>query len=343
MDCCQWMYDTRLDSGGGLHKDFVDGVELFLEAALSKPFVVTVDDEGKKCIPCPCKKCGNLLRRDVDTVAVHLYKVGFCALYTVWHKHGEVQVNVQDDLNNQTIDQGEEMVRAVAGPDFNWDDQPTGAAKKFFDMIEANKMPLLKVNANGELKCEAQTVLSLVTQALALKSENQLSQKCYNGMLALIKSTLSSGENMPDNFYQAKRMIEGMGMEHEKIDVCPNFCMLYFGKVRGKKIKCDVCGMSRYKPPGPNPDAKPVPQKQLRYLPITPRLQRLYMTKSNAQNMMWHKKGKREKPWIMVHPADGEAWKHFCKKYPEFAKEARNVFLGLSTDGFMPFNSSVAP
>ena len=59
--------------------------------------------------------------------------------------------------------------------------------------------------------------------------------------------------------------------------------------------------------------------------------------------MRWHKEGKRDKPGIMVHPADGEAWKHFMEKYPEFAKEVRNVVFGLTTDGFMPFNSSAAP
>jgi Transposase family tnp2 len=86
-----------------------------------------------------------------------------------------------------------------------------------------------------------------------------------------------------------------------------------------------------------------VPKKVLRYLPIAPRLQKLYMTRGNAKHMRWHKEGVREKPGIMVHPADGEDWKQFDQKYSEFASEIRNVRLGLSTNGFMPFNSSAAP
>jgi hypothetical protein len=53
--------------------------------------------------------------------------------------------------------------------------------------------------------------------------------------------------------------------------------------------------------------------KQLRYMPVTPRLKRLYLSEERAKPMVrlgWHKKGKRdsEDPDIMSHPTDGEAW-----------------------------------
>ncbi|GJT57079.1 hypothetical protein Tco_0992133 [Tanacetum coccineum] len=41
----------------------------------------------------------------------------------------------------------------------------------------------------------------------------------------------------------------------------------------------------------------------------------------------------------MQHPVDGRAWKNFDTKYPDFAKEPRNVQLGLATDGFNPFGN----
>jgi len=31
----------------------------------------------------------------------------------------------------------------------------------------------------------------------------------------------------------------------------------------------------------------------------------------------------------MSHPADGEAWKHFDRKYPSFAADARNLRLAV--------------
>ena len=40
---------------------------------------------------------------------------------------------------------------------------------------------------------------------------------------------------------------------------------------------------------------------------------------------------------LLRHPADGDAWKDFDDKYPDFALDPRNLRLGLATDGFSPF------
>ncbi|KAL4585460.1 hypothetical protein LXL04_010081 [Taraxacum kok-saghyz] len=48
--------------------------------------------------------------------------------------------------------------------------------------------------------------------------------------------------------------------------------------------------------------------------------------------MTWHYEHQTESG-LMVHPSDGEAWKHFDSNHPEFASEPRNVCLGLCTDG----------
>ena len=46
---------------------------------------------------------------------------------------------------------------------------------------------------------------------------------------------------------------------------------------------------------------------------------------------------------IMVHPADGDAWKALDDFDPEFALDPRNIRIGLATDGFTPFSTSVSP
>jgi hypothetical protein len=58
--------------------------------------------------------------------------------------------------------------------------------------------------------------------------------------------------------------------------------------------------------------------------------------------MLWHKEGDRDSqdPDIMMHPSDGDAWKDLDRFDPEFARDARNVRLGLSTDGFTPYDNS---
>ncbi|CAL2247912.1 unnamed protein product [Prunus armeniaca] len=79
-----------------------------------------------------------------------------------------------------------------------------------------------------------------------------------------------------------------------------------------------------------------IPQKVMRFLPLKPRLQRLYMSTHTATDMRWHKE-KWVDDDVMRHPADGEAWKEFDRTFPEFAVDPRNVRLGLATDGFNPY------
>jgi hypothetical protein len=50
--------------------------------------------------------------------------------------------------------------------------------------------------------------------------------------------------------------------------------------------------------------------KQLHYIPITPRLKRLFLCEEIVQQMRWHMKGIRDSKEanIMSHLADDEAW-----------------------------------
>ena len=42
----------------------------------------------------------------------------------------------------------------------------------------------------------------------------------------------------------------------------------------------------------------------------------------------------------MTHPCHGQAWQMFDNSFPDFAAEARNVRIGLCTDGFTPWGFS---
>ncbi|XP_074347194.1 uncharacterized protein LOC141686025 [Apium graveolens] len=63
------------------------------------------------------------------------------------------------------------------------------------------------------------------------------------------------------------------------------------------------------------------------------------MSEHTAKHMTWHK-NREIKEGELSHPSDGDDWKNFDKRYPSFAKEFRNVRLGLSSDGFNPFGNS---
>ena len=57
-----------------------------------------------------------------------------------------------------------------------------------------------------------------------------------------------------------------------------------------------------------------VPTKILRYFPLKPRIQRMYICKEFSKLMTWHavEQKKDAKLW---HPTNGEAWKVMDDKY----------------------------
>ncbi|KAM6577970.1 hypothetical protein CsatB_029807 [Cannabis sativa] len=119
-----------------------------------------------------------------------------------------------------------------------------------------------------------------------------------------------------------------------------NCCLFY--KENASKEACLVCGTSRWVT-SENGKAKKVPCKVMRYFPLTPRLKRLYSSRITAKSMIWHHTGKSKDDGVLRHSVDGLAWKDFDAKHPEFARDPRNVRLGLAADGFNPFgNMSLA-
>ena len=101
----------------------------------------------------------------------------------------------------------------------------------------------------------------------------------FEANLELIHEFLPSDSKIPKDFYQSKKLLEGLGMPYQKIDVCYNNCMLYY-KDNISKGKCDVYSTSRYEEGHDR-----VPRKVLCYLPIKDRLQRLYAHETTAKLM----------------------------------------------------------
>ena len=51
------------------------------------------------------------------------------------------------------------------------------------------------------------------------------------------------------------------------------------------------------------------------------------MSPRTTEHMTWHQTHDAV-DGVMVHPSDGEAWKHFNNVHPDFSAESRNVLLG---------------
>jgi hypothetical protein len=85
---------------------------------------------------------------------------------------------------------------------------------------------------------------------------------------------------MPKDLYQSKKIVAGLGINYEKIDACKKNCMLFW-KEHKDDTECMHCDMYRYvkviNEDGVSVTTK-VAVKQLHYIPIMPRLKRLFLS-----------------------------------------------------------------
>ncbi|XP_060171510.1 uncharacterized protein LOC132602749 [Lycium barbarum] len=159
-----------------------------------------------------------------------------------------------------------------------------------------------------------------------------LSDKALSMILDLLRDAFENAK-FPPSFYEAKKIINKLGLDYTKIPACPNNCMLYWDGDLELEA-CKYCGTSKWDPTKKKKQAA----KILRYFPLKPRLQRLYMCRKTAEHMRWHVSGSN-RDGLIRHPRDGEAWKTFDLTHSEFASDPRNVRLGLASDGFNPFGT----
>jgi hypothetical protein len=118
------------------------------------------------------------------------------------------------------------------------------------------------------------SVLSFVTRLMAIKFKFTFSNNCYKELLKLFNDVLPANHKVPRDMYQSKKLLSGLSMNYEKIDVCQDNCMLFWKEHVNEK-KCLRCGKSRFVEVI-NADGEEVmteiAYKQLHYMPHTPRL-----------------------------------------------------------------------
>ena len=105
---------------------------------------------------------------------------------------------------------------------------------------------------------------------------------------------------MPNSNYEAKKILSDLSLHYEKIDTCKNDCIIYY-KEHSDAIECPVCGFPRWKSnKGSGTKEKKIANKVLRYFPITPRLQRIFMSSKIVKDIKWHS-GKRINDGVLRH------------------------------------------
>ena len=346
------------ESCGRSDKRYLDGILAFCNFAASKK-----GRDEPKLYKCPCEKC--LLQwvpLPLDDMYTHLWQNGFMKTYTIWKEHGEsADIPSLYDQRQHILEEREgascsafvsndvvpdSVTREILYDTFpfldRWamEDNANGPGDAFVDDVLD---PIAKdaFEKYNRLLAEAQTpvyegsketVLTTILKAVKNKIEYKWSDKSFDKNCQYIKDLLREPNKYPDSYRAVRKILKDMGLGYEIIHACENGCCLFYKK-RAARNTCHVCGQSRWRS---TVDGTKIPRKVLRYFPLTPRLQRLYMSPHTAKDMRWH--GERiADPEVLKHPADGEAWQEFDRSFPDFASEIRNVRLGIATDGFNPY------
>ncbi|XP_026397135.1 uncharacterized protein LOC113291866 [Papaver somniferum] len=311
------------------HDAFKVGVRNFIDYA-------SWDLEPDQKIFCPCKDCNNNKRELVSVVHGHILWNGFMPGYVDWVYHGEGEDQVRETTNTGNVVQDDDEEMSDLLQEMNYD------ASNFYKLLNDAQVSLYP-------GCEKFSRLSFIVHLLHVKSLGGLNIKGFDALLSLLTKAFPDAK-LPKNFYDARTTIKGLGLGYILIDACENDCVLFW-KENADKTSCPVCHASRWKTTELNvdnesirrtPRGKNIPVKQLRYFPLKPRLQRLFMSSKTASYMRYHAK-RRPKDGVLRHPVDAETWKTFDKKHPEFAADPRNVRLALATDGMNPFGNMLHP
>ena len=76
-----------------------------------------------------------------------------------------------------------------------------------------------------------------------VKAKNGWSDKSFTSLFQVVQDMLPEENTLPKSYYQVKKILYPIGMEHQKIHACPNDCILYREEYE-EMHKCPRCGVA---------------------------------------------------------------------------------------------------
>ncbi|XP_010684464.1 uncharacterized protein LOC104899023 [Beta vulgaris subsp. vulgaris] len=290
----------------------------------------------------PCSKCKLRKWYSADDVGGHILFNSFHKEYRNWifHRKNDETSNTQGPLSSQETIVGRDDSKGLLTDAFSVStpstyqpqdqsfEEPHFEEEVLGDMHEEDDFPSevdtelpsfntkeeeIKykrlIEASDEVLYEGCTTfskLSFLLHLFHLKCMFHWSAESFKKLLELL---IDAFPQIMESYYGGKKVIKDLGLGYEKINACPNNCMLYWGD-SPEKDKCQICHTSR--------------------------LKRIYMSSKTIKDMRWHKDD-RDNDGMLRHPTDALALKKVGEKYHEFAGDPRSVRLGLASDVFNPY------
>ena len=155
------------------------------------------------------------------------------------------------------------------------------------------------------------------------------SKEALSDVLHIQKDILPHGNLLPDNYESALSIIQPYLVKTVVFHVCKNECVI-FRNEHADSILCPECGSPRYK-------RKAIPERRFIYMPLGPRLERMFGTSNLSQIVQAHS-SRVKMPGVMYDIHDSPSWKALFSPEGIFKGDKRGVAFSLCTDGVNPFS-----
>ena len=170
-----------------------------------------------------------------------------------------------------------------------------------------------------------------------IKLKSGMSKNYFDQLLTVVHDMLPVDNVLPRSTDEVKKFLKVFGFGYDQIHACTNDCILYRKEYKDM-TSCPRCGLSRWERDKHTGEERTgIPAKVLRYFPIKDRFRRMFRSKRMAEDLVWHFNN-ASSDGTMRHPVDSITWSTVKDKWPQFSDEARNLRLGLCTDGMNPFS-----
>ncbi|MEW8547304.1 MAG: hypothetical protein AB2693_27670, partial [Candidatus Thiodiazotropha sp.] len=171
-------------------------------------------------------------------------------------------------------------------------------------------------------------------------SHPSTSNASFTHNLQIQKMTHNDTQNiLPSSYHDARKLIDPYVVQKQKFDVCINECVIFWqsalGTDRSNDFSCPVCGEDRYQN---SKSKRPVARRRFIYIPVGPRLARLYGDVNLAQLVMSHPgcEYRQEHMWDIHH---SPIWRDLYSKDGYFGGDKMGISLALELDGVNPFHN----
>jgi len=174
-----------------------------------------------------------------------------------------------------------------------------------------------------------------VLQALAhifhwFTAHPSTSKEAVSDMLSMQHNfLLPNGNLLPKSYYEAHQIIEPFLLKPEIFHACLNDCILYRKDFKDA-LYCPHCNSPRYK-------QGKVAARKFIYLPLGPRLVRMFNDKGFSRILQSHKRSSSDSMYD-IH--DSPAWAEAYSDTGIFNGDKRGISLAFCTDGVNPFSHS---